>query len=121
MPTRAPRRCTTPGCAGTPLPPASKCPRHDKRRPRRSAAAQGYGREHEQRFRAGVLERDPVCRVCGQAPSTQADHWPLSKRELKARGLDDHDPLRGRGLCAPCHSSETAKHQPGGWAAGPRY
>ncbi|WP_433406947.1 hypothetical protein [Streptomyces sp. CA-146814] len=50
-----------------------------------------------------------------------ADHWPLSKRELVARGLDEHDPRRGRGLCHSCHSSETARHQPGGWNRGPEY
>ncbi|WP_435610882.1 holin [Streptomyces sp. C10-9-1] len=102
-------------------PPGSKCPTHEQRKPRRSAASKGYGREHEQRFRAGVLDRDRVCVVCRTEPATQADHWPLSKRELQARGLDEHDPRRGRGLCASCHSKETARHQPGGWNAGPRY
>ncbi|MFD7319547.1 hypothetical protein ACFV9D_00425 [Streptomyces sp. NPDC059875] len=61
--------------------------------------------------------------ACRQAEATQADHWPLSKRDLRARGLDEHDPRRGRGrgLYASCHSKETLKHQPGGWNAGPRY
>ena len=121
MPTRAPRRCTTPGCSGTPRPPGAKCAHCAKPRARPSASSKGYNAEHRDRFRAGVLERDPVCVVCRQAPSEHADHWPLSKRELQARGLDEHDPRRGRGLCPPCHSKETAKHQPGGWAAGPRY
>jgi 5-methylcytosine-specific restriction protein A len=46
-----------------------------------------------------------------------ADHWPLSRRELTEQGLDPDDPRHGRGLCARCHSSETARHQPGGWNA----
>ncbi|MFB7354844.1 holin [Streptomyces gardneri] len=103
-------------------PPSAKCAPHDKRRPRRSPSSKGYNAEHVQRFRAGVLERDITCVLCTTAPATQADHYPLSKRELQARGLDEHDPRRGRGLCASCHSRETARHQPGGWNAdGPRY
>ncbi|MFD4320122.1 holin [Streptomyces sp. NPDC058548] len=122
MPSRAPRRCTTPGCGAMATPPSAKCAPHDKRRPRRSASAKGYNAQHVQRFRAGVLERDTTCVLCTTAPATQADHYPLSKRELQARGLDEHDPRRGRGLCASCHSKETARHQPGGWnAGGPRY
>lgn len=122
MPTRAPRRCTTPGCARTPLPGTAKCHPCTRPRARPSAAAQGYNAEHRNRFRAGVLARDPVCVLCRSAPSEHADHWPLSKRELIERGLDDNDPRRGRGLCPPCHSRETAKHQPGGWnQAGPSY
>ncbi|MFJ3705043.1 MULTISPECIES: holin [unclassified Streptomyces] len=122
MPTRAPKRCTTGGCSGTPTPGSGKCPRCARPRPRPSAAAQGYGREHERRFRAGVLARDTVCVLCMQTPAVHADHWPLSKRELVERGLDDNDPRRGRGLCASCHSKETAEHQPGGWnRKGPQY
>ncbi|CAM5626977.1 holin [Streptomyces microflavus] len=122
MPSRAPKRCTTGGCPGTPTPGSAKCAQCARPRPRRSAAAQGYGREHEQRFRAGVLERDTTCVLCLKAPAVHADHWPLSKRELVARSLDEHDPRRGRGLCHSCHSSETARHQPGGWnRRGPEY
>ncbi|GGU02173.1 hypothetical protein GCM10010272_54160 [Streptomyces lateritius] len=36
-----------------------------------------------------------MCVLCRQAEATQADHWPLSKRELQTRGLDEHDPRRG--------------------------
>lgn len=66
-------------------------------------------------FREGVLARDPICKVCRRAPSTVADHFPLSRRELVAAGLDADDPERGRGLCKPCHDRETARLQPGGW------
>lgn len=86
-------------------------------RPRPSATAQGYGTEHRERFRTGVLARDPVCVVCKAAPSEHADHWPRSKRELRELGWDEHHPAYGRGLCQRCHSRETARHQPGGWAA----
>ncbi|MEU6709988.1 hypothetical protein ABZ897_00800 [Nonomuraea sp. NPDC046802] len=50
-------------------------------------------------------------------PSTVADHHPLSRRELVARGLDPDDPQYGRGLCTSCHGKETAANpeQAGGW------
>lgn len=118
MPSRAPRRCTTPGCPRTPTPPSSKCDRCATPRPRPSATTQGYDREHRDRFRAGVLQRDPVCVLCHQAPSEHADHHPRSKRELRELGWDDNNPAYGRGLCARCHSKETARHQPAGWNAG---
>lgn len=86
-------------------------------RQRGTARQRGYTGEHETRFRAGVLARDPTCALCGRAPSTVADHYPLSRRELVARGMDPNDPEYGRGLCASCHGVETARHQPGGWAA----
>lgn len=88
----------------------------------------GYGRAHVDRFRRGVLRRDPIC-VCPDVgrhghparcfrPSTRADHFPASRRELIARGLDADDPRYGRGLCGRCDSAQTAVRQPGGWAAG---
>ncbi|MEU9654208.1 holin [Streptomyces sp. NPDC048110] len=132
MPTRAPRPCTTGGCPGTPVKGSAKCAEclGRSRRPRPSATAQGYDREHRDRFRTAVLARDPRC-VCDEAdhghaspcgaPSEHADHWPLSKRELRDRGLDDHHPAYGRGLCHPCHSRETGRHQPAGWADAPPY
>jgi 5-methylcytosine-specific restriction enzyme A len=51
------------------------------------------------------LERDPICVICGIAPATVADHYPLSRKELVARGMDPNDPAHGRGLCKPCHDS----------------
>lgn len=50
-------------------------------------------------------------------PAVIADHYPLSRKELLARGLDPDDPRHGRGLCKRCHDQETADRQPGGWAA----
>ncbi|QDY11401.1 hypothetical protein FJK98_02390 [Micromonospora sp. HM134] len=50
-------------------------------------------------------------------PSTVADHWPLSRRELVDAGLDANDPTRGRGLCKGCHDRHTSVAQPGGWNA----
>lgn len=68
---------------------------------RASAARRGYGRRW-QRLRLVVLKRDPVCRACGRAASTDVDHI-LPKR---AGGPDTLENLQG--LCGPCHSRKTA-------------
>jgi 5-methylcytosine-specific restriction enzyme A len=117
-PRRPPKVCTIPGCPN--LATEGKCPAHqaESRRAsdqrRGSAASRGYGSQHRDRFRAGVLAREPQCAEC-RAPSTVADHWPLSRRELVARGFDPDDPLHGRGMCKRCHDRATATAQPGGW------
>lgn len=117
--------CSTPGCPEF-TDQGGRCPEHraEAEQRRGTARQRGYGRGHERRFRPGVLARNPACvcteqghghaALCGQ-PSVHADHWPLDRRELVARGLDPDDPRHGRGLCGPCHSSHTASAQPGGW------
>jgi 5-methylcytosine-specific restriction protein A len=113
MPSRLKPPCSNPGCDQT-----KPCPDHGRdNRVRGSARQRGYGKRHEDRFRRGVLDAQPVCVVCRKAPATEADHWPRSRQQLEAEGLDADDPQYGRGLCKPCHSTETARHQPGGWAA----
>ncbi|WP_432136817.1 holin [Streptomyces sp. bgisy154] len=111
------RVCTVPGCPE--FTQGGRCPEHQRaaEKKRGTARQRGYGGQHETRFRPGVLAKNPTCVLCGQAPSVHADHHPLSRRDLEARGLDPNDPRHGRGLCSPCHSGETAKHQPGGWNA----
>lgn len=111
------RVCNVPGC-GT-LTDQSRCDTHRRaaEQARGSAAARGYTSARHQRFRRLVLRRDPTCVLCG-AVATVADHYPTSRRDLVAAGLDADDPARGRGLCHRCHSAETAKHQPGGWHQG---
>lgn len=121
MPRRAGKVCSTPGCPE--LVPAGQgrcdeCARKAERK-RGSARDRGYDRAHETRFRPGVLARHPICQLCGKAWSVHADHHPLDRRTLVLRGMDPNDPAHGRGLCHSCHSIETAKHQPGGWAARP--
>lgn len=112
---RARTVCSVPGCPT--LTDAGRCAEHQREAEQRRGTARqrGYGTQHERRFRPGVLAKHPTCVLCGRAPSTQADHYPLSRRELVERGLDPNDPQNGRGLCARCHSRETARHQPGGW------
>lgn len=60
-------------------------------------------------IRARILARDPVCRLCGAAPSTEVDHI--------VRG-DDHRDANLRGVCRPCHRTKSG-HE-GGRAAAAR-
>ncbi|MEV4437499.1 holin [Streptomyces sp. NPDC049577] len=107
--------CTVPGCPE--YTQRGRCDEHRREAEQRRGTARqrGYGSRHEIRFRRRVLARDPVCVLCGTAPSVHADHHPFDRRELVARGLVPDDPQYGRGLCGPCHSRETARDQPGGW------
>ncbi|MFE7462267.1 hypothetical protein ACWFMI_25270 [Nocardiopsis terrae] len=65
-----------------------------------------------------MLKRDRICRICKKAEATVADHHPLDRKSLVAMGLDADNPEYGRGLCAPCHDSWTARSNPGGWYRG---
>jgi 5-methylcytosine-specific restriction protein A len=139
VPVRPPRPCGHrgyPPCPELVTGDEATCPQHRTYvrrlvdRNRRERDGYLYGKTHRNRFRVGVLRRDPYCR-CDRTdhgwhpgcpcphPSTDADHWPIAKRTLIAQGLDSDDPARGRGMCHRCHSSETAQHQPGGWHTRP--
>lgn len=113
-------------CARCGEPVRGRCPKCQQQgdRKRGSFAERGYTNRHRSTFRKGVLTKHPTCVCtsethghaipCGQR-STDADHHPVDRRELVARGLDPDDPRHGRGLCHPCHSKHTGQHQPGGW------
>lgn len=116
MARRAMTVCNVPGCPEYTR--SGRCPEHERAAERRrgKTAQRGYSGQHVRRFRRGVLDRDVLCVVCRSAPASEADHWPKDRRQLEAEGLDPNDPQYGRGTCKPCHSSETARYQPGGWA-----
>lgn len=113
------KKCNQPGCPRLVDKGTGKCEPHRRQAEARrgSSTARGYGTEHRTRFREGVLARDPICVECHRRPSKHADHYPHSREDLIALGLDPNDPAHGRGLCHPCHSAETARNQPGGWNA----
>ena len=113
------RVCSVAGCPAIYEGAASRCPAHRKRadRERGTAAERGYQGRGHRAFRDEVLTRDPVCVLCDIRQATVADHYPRSRRELVELGMDPNDASNGRGLCAPCHSIETVKHQPGGFLA----
>lgn len=122
------RVCSRPGCPT--LTDTGRCPActtvADQRRG--TATQRGYTSRGHQRFRTAVLLRDPIC-VCDMdcphhlgtteclALATVADHWPVSRRDLIAQGLNPNNPDAGRGLCKTCHDRSTAREQPGGWNA----
>ena len=115
---RARRVCNLPGCPNLTSPGQSRCPTctAEAERRRRPNGNPYNTKAHRLGFRAAVLDRDPMCVLCGRL-ATVADHWPTERRDLVAAGLDPDDPARGRGLCAGCHSKRTARDTPGGWAA----
>ena len=114
------RVCSVSGCPTIyPTEEGSKCAKHRAQadKARGTARDRGYNTVGHQRFRNEVLERDPICVICGIAQSTVADHYPHSRKELIGLGLDPNDPKYGRGLCKLDHDRETAANQPGGWHA----
>lgn len=83
---------------------------------RGSSSERGYDARWAKRRKAYLYEH-PWCDLCG-APSRVADHYPRSRKTLVSLNATDPDnPAYLRPLCVPCHNKETAKHQPGGWAA----
>lgn len=101
---RAMTVCPEPGCPE--FTPGGRCSRHQ--RPNRSGT-RGYDGKHRTRFRPAVLRRDPICtwpEGCDQR-STDADHYPRTRKQLIVDGCDPDDPRYGRGLCRSHHSRWT--------------
>lgn len=54
--------------------------------------------------RKAILARDPICKVCDDALSTEVDHiTPLSE------GGDPYRLEGLQGICSPCHWAKTAR------------
>jgi 5-methylcytosine-specific restriction protein A len=116
MPRKPRTPCTLPGFPA--LTTGGRCPTHEREanRQRASRGGSAYGPRWP-RTRERYLYAHPWCLLCGRR-ATVADHFPLSRRELVAQGAVNADAFeRLRPLCTSCHNKETAKHQPGGWAA----
>lgn len=112
MPRRNLAPCTEPGCPE--LTRNNKCTTHQPADNRPTSSERGYDADWR-RDRKRYLTAFPICALCGR-PSQVPDHWPTSRVELIAAGVTDPDAWhRLRPLCTPCHNSETAVHQPGGW------
>ncbi|QDY79306.1 HNH endonuclease [Streptomyces qinzhouensis] len=116
MPRRPRRPCTAPGCPEL-TPRGGRCPKHQKEADR---AREAGGRTYDtrwQRVRRAYLYANPWCVLCS-ALANVADHHPVSRRELIARGEPNPDAWKHmRPVCASCHNAETAQRQPGGFAA----
>ena len=118
---RALRPCATPRCPNLVPAGTTRCDncettaQADYRSRRDPFTNAHYKSRGHARFRRRVLARDPVCVLCHDAVATDADHYPLSLKQLLEHGLDPNNPANGRGLCHSCHAKETARLQPGGW------
>jgi 5-methylcytosine-specific restriction protein A len=109
-----PGTCQQPGCDHE-----RPCPIHTPARPpdvqRENSYRRGYGGKHWHRARAITLKRDQLCtwpeeRGGCDAPSTRADHYPRTRRELLAAGVPDpDDPALMRGLCESHHNQHTGE------------
>ena len=53
------------------------------------------------KIRAGILARDPICKLCGVRPSRFCDH-------IVAK-TDDHSPAALQGVCGPCHDQKSSR------------
>ncbi len=114
--------CRAVGCAAISLAPGYCLPhrmQHERMEQRAvdakrlSAKKRGYDRNWE-KLRPLVLARDPICRSCGKAPSTDVDHI----EPLRRGGKNEMNNLQG--LCRPCHSRKTAISD-GRWGYGHHY
>jgi len=105
MPSRIATPCARLGCSAASY--GRFCTRHtveerrrqEARRP--TAPQRGYGTEWRH-LRYAVLLRAPICRICGVASSTDADH-------IIPRAQGGFDTMQNlQGACKPCHSRKTA-------------
>ena len=119
MPSKPPSRCR----CGRRVKKNSKCEaclaahyRRDDAN-RGNSNSRGYERRGgHQTFRDGVLwmcRGGCVIEGCGNI-ATVADHYPMSRRELVAAGLDPNDPIYGRGLCTFHHNQHTGQTEGAG-------
>ena len=63
-------------------------------------------------IRRKVLERDPICKLCGVRPSTHCDH-------IEAK-TDAHAEDRLQGVCAICHGLKSSAEGNAAQRANPR-
>jgi 5-methylcytosine-specific restriction endonuclease McrA len=72
---------------------------------RLSASQRGYDHNHR-KWRAVILRRDPICKMCNSALSTHADHIiPINQ------GGSKYDYSNGQGLCVSCHNRKSRMEQ----------
>jgi 5-methylcytosine-specific restriction protein A len=112
MPRRALRRCSTPGCPGILENPAQRsCVTCARRADAARIDHHRYSSAAWRRRRASFLARHPRCVDCG-APATIADHAPVARRVLVARGVADPDAERWlQARCKPCHQRRTVRDE----------
>lgn len=90
--TRAAKLCSQPGCHAL-----QPCADHPKTAwagsTRRARLPKGWDKR-----RRTILDRDPICKVCNEALSTEVDHITPG---------DDHSHANLQGICKACHAKKT--------------
>jgi 5-methylcytosine-specific restriction enzyme A len=103
------RLCLERGCANQAT-GRGRCDAHrkpierERSRARRAATNGVYKRRKWELTRRAVLARDPICKVCDSALSTEVDHIvPLAQggEPYRLDGL--------QGICSPCHWAKTGR------------
>ena len=103
------RLCVVRRCPNLARPGKGRCDEHmreyerERSRRRREATNGVYKRRKWDLTRRAVLSRDPICKVCDNAISTEVDH--IIPRE---DGGADYDMQGLQGICTPCHQAKTA-------------
>jgi 5-methylcytosine-specific restriction enzyme A len=108
----AKRPCSSPGCSE--LVDSGCCPAHASQ-----ATTQQYDSARRDdplrmatnstrwlKLRAMVLRREPVCRICHEEPSTDADHIVPIRAGGAKWSLDNL-----QGACHGCHSKKTRREE----------
>lgn len=98
---RPKRCCAEPGCPT--LVTRGYCPDHKPRPRERRDIMRNYDRRWK-KLRKIVLARDPICKICDKAPSTEVDHIVPRPPDQHAADVTEEEL---QGLCKPCHSSKT--------------
>lgn len=109
------RVCSIVGCPTLYEGTDSRCQVHQAEARAKRVGNRVYSTAGHRAFRAAVLNRDPICVLCGIAQSTVADHYPIDRVDLVELGMNANDPAHGRGLCKRDHDQHTAATKPGGW------
>lgn len=117
MPNRPPISCNYPGCAGgIAVRGTSYCEKHqkkdkevereaDKARWQSSPWRHLYQNKAWRMLRIFILNRDPLCKICGREGSYVADHI----RDHKGDPKLFYDPENLQGVCKPCHDKKTGE------------
>ena len=112
--TRPKRTCAEPGCPT--LVTKGYCLRHNRNRRLREKRESSSERTYDHRWQKLckiVLARDPICKACEEAPSTEVDHIIPRAPTQHAADVTEEEL---QALCASCHSSKTrAENAPSNW------
>jgi 5-methylcytosine-specific restriction enzyme A len=119
MPSKPPRPCAQPGCPELVRGRDGTCEEHTRQRAsqRENRGGSSYGSRWNRVVQPKFIYRNPWCALCGRQ-ATVADHFPVSRTVLVAKGDPNPDAFRHlRPLCKPCDAKERPKREPGGFYA----